>query len=197
MREEGRPLPHQVGAAAQQVAGFAHALGVDRGEREVAAAQQAGDLVGVDLVVLGLGAVDELQVQGVTQCEGDVLFRAAIGEPIPGEHAFGAADEVVAEGGDGFEEGLGSGGDVGVEGAGAGLVEDAQVQRPGVQVAAAGESVCLVVIAHAHGLRGMGGPDPATWSEGAPFRKNPRLGQGTTLIPDGNWDRLAPIPSRP
>jgi hypothetical protein len=63
--EQGGALADEVGAAAEQVAGLTHALGVDVGEGEVAAAQQAGDLAGVDLAVLGLGAVDELQVQGV------------------------------------------------------------------------------------------------------------------------------------
>src|SRR5262249_47284061 len=52
------PLADQESAAAQQVAGLAHAPGVDVGQGEVTAAQQAGDLVGVDVIVLGLGAVD-------------------------------------------------------------------------------------------------------------------------------------------
>jgi len=53
----------QVRAAAEQIAGLAHALGVGVGEREGAAAEQPGDLAGVDLVILGFAAVAGLQVQ--------------------------------------------------------------------------------------------------------------------------------------
>src|SRR5262249_40172822 len=52
------PAADQVSAAAEQVAGLAHALGVDVGLGQHAAAQQDGDLLGVDLVGLGLAAVD-------------------------------------------------------------------------------------------------------------------------------------------
>ena len=60
-------------AAAEQVAGLALGPGVDVGHREDAAAEQAGDLAGVDLVVLGLAAVDGLHGQGVAEDEGDAL----------------------------------------------------------------------------------------------------------------------------
>ena len=59
-----------------------------------AAAQQAGDLGGVDRVVLGLAAVDGLHVQGVAEDEGDALVFAEVGEPVPGEHALAADDQV-------------------------------------------------------------------------------------------------------
>ena len=106
MGEEGGALAHEVGAAAEQVARFAHALGVDVGEGEVAAAQQAGDLAGVDAVVLGLAAVDGLHVEGVADEEGDVCSAAEVGEPVPGEHALDADDD-VAEGGEGSEKASG------------------------------------------------------------------------------------------
>ncbi len=79
-----------------------------------AAAEQAGDLAGVDLVVLGLAAVDGLHVQGVAEDEGDALVLAEVGEPVPGEHALAADDEAVAEGRDGVEEGVGLGGQIAV-----------------------------------------------------------------------------------
>jgi len=50
-----------------------------------------------------------LHGQGVAQHEGDALVFAQIGEPVPGEHALAANDEVFAERLDGAEEGLGLG----------------------------------------------------------------------------------------
>src|SRR5262249_2927983 len=55
--------------------------------------------------------------------------------PVPGEHAFGGDDQVGAKGRQGFEQGGRLAGDSLVEQLVAGLVEDAQVQRPGVQIA--------------------------------------------------------------
>ena len=93
--------------------------------------------MGVDLVVLGLAAVDGFHVKGVAEDEGDAFGGAEVGEPVPGEHALGGDDQVVAEGGDGIEEGARLGGDFAVQQGGAGLVEDAKVERPGVQIDAA------------------------------------------------------------
>jgi tetratricopeptide (TPR) repeat protein len=78
-------LVHQVHAAAKQIAGFAQALGIGVRHGQVAAAQQLGDLFGIDLVVLGFAAVDGLHVQGVAQHESDALCLAQVGEPIPAE----------------------------------------------------------------------------------------------------------------
>ena len=63
--------------------------------------------MGVDLVVLGLAAVDRLHVEGVAEDEGDVLTGAEIGEPIPAEDALDADDQVVPKRRDGSEEGVG------------------------------------------------------------------------------------------
>ena len=107
---------------------------------------------GVDLVGLGLAAVDGLHVQGVSQDEGDVVLLAEVGEPVPGEHALAGDGETVAAGSDGAEEGVGSGGDGLAEGDGAGGIEDAQGDGPGVEIDTAVEPVLLVVESH-HGLR--------------------------------------------
>src|SRR5262249_29620878 len=87
---------------------------------------------------------------------GDLLLGTQVSEPVPGVHALDADHDVVAERGDRFAEGLGPGGDVLVEDDGAVLVEDAEVERPGVQVDAAVESVGLIIETH-HGLLGKGG----------------------------------------
>ena len=44
-------------------------------------AQQSGDLLGVDAVVLGFGAVDGTHVERMSEEKGDVLRGAEIGEP--------------------------------------------------------------------------------------------------------------------
>ena len=72
--------------------------------RQHAAAQEQGDLVAVDLVVLGLAAVNGLHVQGVAEHEGDVPRGAEIGQPVPGEHALDADDQFLAVEADRVEE---------------------------------------------------------------------------------------------
>ena len=111
--------------------------------------------MGVDLVGLGLAAVDRLPVQGVPQDEGNALGGAEVSEPVPGEQALAGDGEPVAEGGDGLEECLGAGGERPGEGGLALGVEDVQGQGPGVEVDAAVESVLPVLEPH-HGLRVRG-----------------------------------------
>jgi hypothetical protein len=108
--------------------------------------------VGVDLVGLGLAAVDGLHVQGVSEDEGDLLVLAQVGEPVPGEQALAGDGEAFAAGGDGAEEGFGCGGESLSEDGLALVVEGVQGEGPGVQIDAAVESVLLVVEPH-HGLR--------------------------------------------
>src|SRR5262249_51362294 len=78
---------------------------------------------------------------------------AQVRQPVPGIHALDADPNVVAERGDGFEEGVGPGGEVLVEDDGAGVVKDAQVQGPGMAVEAAVESA-----GGRPRVRGAGGP---------------------------------------
>ena len=83
--------------------------------RERSAAEECRDLLGVDLVVLDRGAVDGSHVEGVAEDELDAFGLAEISEPVPGEDALGADDEAVAVGRDGFQERLGTGGEIPVE----------------------------------------------------------------------------------
>src|SRR5262249_39461540 len=69
----------QMRTTPEQVAGLAHALGIDVGDGDHAAPQQDGDLVSVDLVGLGLAAVDGFHVEGVAQDEGNALSGAEVG----------------------------------------------------------------------------------------------------------------------
>src|SRR5262249_31112480 len=112
--------------------------------------------------------------EGVAQHEGDALLVAAVGEPVPGEHALAGDDQAVAEGCDGAEEGVGAGGDALVEGGAAVAVEDAEGEGPGVEGDAGVESVRSVVEAHVMVSLGWAGPEPASWLEGTSFLKMPR-----------------------
>ena len=120
--------------------------GIDVGLREHAAAEQDGDLVGVDLVVFGLAAVDGLHVEGVAQDEGDAFLGAEVGEPVPGEHALDGDDESVAIGRNGLEKR--SPGWLACCGAAGSRRPGSRMQTihgPGVQVDAAVELVLLGV----------------------------------------------------
>jgi hypothetical protein len=69
-------------AAPEQVAGGPHLCRIDRGLREHAAAEQHRNLLGVDLVVFGLAAMEALHIESVAQDKGNALVRTQIGEPI-------------------------------------------------------------------------------------------------------------------
>ena len=73
---------HQMHSTAKQISSRAHGFGIDIGLRDHAAAQQNGDFVRVDLVVLGFAAVNGLHVQGVTEHESDFFASTEIGEPV-------------------------------------------------------------------------------------------------------------------
>ena len=62
------------------------------------------ELLRVDAVVFVFAAVDEVQVEGMSQDESQTLGLAGIGQPVPAEHAFGADREAVAIGLDELEE---------------------------------------------------------------------------------------------
>jgi hypothetical protein len=102
----------------------------------------------INAIVPGLAALDRLHVQGVAQGKGNVLDLAQVGDPVPGEHALDAGDQVVAEGSDGAEETLRPCRQVAVKNDRAGLVEDAPVHRERVQVDAAAEPMLLQVESH-------------------------------------------------
>src|SRR5262245_29999685 len=183
-----RALADQERSPPQQVARLAHALGIDVGLREGPAAQERGQLVGVDRIVLRLAAVDQLEVEGVAEDEVDLLRSAEVGEPVPGEHALTADDQAVAKRGQRVEHCRRGRGHRGLADEGAGAVEDAQREGPGVQVNATVESVRLVVKAH-HGLR-WGGPAcraPIVVDAAQPRLKIPRRDK-VRLDPATCWD---------
>ena len=100
--------------------------------------------------VLGLVTVDSFHVQRVPQHEGNVLAAAEIGQPVPCEHAFDADDKFFAIEADRVEKVVRSAGQVAVNERFAGLADDSDVHRLGMQIDAAVESMLLRVKSH-HG----------------------------------------------
>lgn len=91
-------------ALAQEGAQGPFGGGIDVGGRDEVGAEQVGELFGVNAVILVLAAVDEVEVERMSQDEGQALGLAGVGQPIPAEHTFGADSEVVAVGFDELEE---------------------------------------------------------------------------------------------
>ncbi len=121
-------------ASAQQVTGGAHRGGGDIGVGEHPAAQQHGDFVGVDLVVFGCAAMDGLHGKGMTKHKRDPVVSTEVCQPVPGKHACGREDDLIAGGSDGLEQRLRGGWPVTVQQRCPGLVEDAQVHGAGVEI---------------------------------------------------------------
>ena len=127
-------------ALAQQSAERPFVGRIDVGGRDQVGAQQVGEFLGVDAVVLVLAAVNGVQIEGVGQDEGEAGGLAGIGQPVPAEHAFGADGQVVAIGGDELEEVLEVVVlDVGVDELLALAIHDADVHLPGVEIDSAVE----------------------------------------------------------
>jgi hypothetical protein len=76
----------------------------------------------------------------VSEHEGDVLVAAGVGEPVPAVHALAGHEESGAEGGDGPEEGVRSGGQVFGQDGLAVVVDDDDEGGPGVEIDAGVES---------------------------------------------------------
>jgi hypothetical protein len=96
MGQEFRPLAHQMTTAAEQIASRPHRGRVNVGHGKHPAAQPHGDLVGVNLVVLGLAATNRLQRERVAQDEGHARAGTEISEPIPAEDTLHRDDHIVA-----------------------------------------------------------------------------------------------------
>jgi len=82
---------------------------------------------------LGLGPVDGFHGEGMAEVEGNLMFAAGIGEPVPGVNAL-ASDGGAGEVGEGLEEGLRLGGQIAGEANGAEGIEDAEKKSPGMEI---------------------------------------------------------------
>jgi len=139
---------HEVVAAPKEIASRAHLGGVDVGLGKGATPEEMGDLEGVDAIVLGLGAVDGAHVEGVTENEGEVFSGAQIADPVPGEHALHGNGHVRAKGVEDPQEGLWRSWDLPVEAHLTGVVEDADIETPGMEIDAAVEVMLSQVETH-------------------------------------------------
>lgn len=128
------PFAGEMQATAKQVPRGPHLGRVGVGLGQKTSTEKAGDLQGVDSVVLGLGPVDGPHVEGVAKDEGDVVFGAEVGEPVPVEDALGSDDEVFPERFDGLEEDLAIAGKIPMEQDLAFGVLNAQIKGAGMQV---------------------------------------------------------------
>ena len=128
------PLADEVGPTPQKVPGRSHLGWIDVGHGEKASPEQAGDLEGIDAVVLGLAPMDGLHVESVAEDEGDGVLGTEVGEPVPAEDALAGYDQVLPVGFDGFEEAFSVAGKVLVKQDVALGVQDAQIESAGVKV---------------------------------------------------------------
>jgi hypothetical protein len=77
------PFAYERHAPPQQVPGRTHRGGIDVGLRKHAPAEQHGTLVGVDLVVFGLAAMDRLHRARVPEDQRDPFLSTQVREPGP------------------------------------------------------------------------------------------------------------------
>lgn len=92
--------------------------------------------------------MDRSHVEGVAEDEGNLLLLTEVGDPVPTEHALDSNHEILAVGRQSLEQYRRFGSEVLVEDDLVLGVEDAQVHRAGMQVDAAGVSVCMAVETH-------------------------------------------------
>jgi len=78
--------------------------------------------------------MDGFHIESVAEDEGDILIGAKIGEPIPGEEAFDANDDIAAKWFDGGEKFIRIGFDVFFETDFAGLIENAEKHGAGMEI---------------------------------------------------------------
>jgi hypothetical protein len=138
----------QVHASAQQITGRAPLSGVHIGLREQATTHKHRNVMRVDLVVFRLPTVDGLPLKGRTEDKRDPMFRPEVRKPVPGKHAFGSQDDLLAGGRDSLEQRFWGGGHVPVSQCCTGLSEDAQVHGAGMEIDAAVKGVLLGVALH-------------------------------------------------
>ena len=139
------PFARERHPAPEQIPGGPHRGGIHIGLGPHAAAQEHGDLVGINRLVLGLAPMDGLHGEGVAQDEGNALTGAEVGQPVPGEDPFDADHQVLAVGGHRLQKRFGPCLHLPVEQDLPVPVQDAEVHGAGVQVDATIKLVLLGV----------------------------------------------------
>ena len=103
-------------------------------QRKVATPDELGDLLGIDLVVLGFPAVDGFHIQCMTQDKGNAFFGAQICQPIPRKDAFNADDEIFTIRSDELQEPMRLSRDILMQTNFPIIVQDTDVHHLGVQI---------------------------------------------------------------
>jgi hypothetical protein len=147
-RQELGALVCQMHPAAKQVAGGPHGSGIDIGLWEHTAAPQRRNLLRIDRVVFGLTAMDGLHIKGMPEDKRDTFRGTEVGEPIPSEHPLGRHDNPLSIRSNGLQKGLWSGFHMAMHQDLAALVEDADIQGPGMPVDPTIKWVLLGVESH-------------------------------------------------
>ena len=127
LADEEEPAPHDVTSGS-------HVDRIGIGDGHQASPNENRSLLGVDAVALGLGAVDGLHVEGVSEDEGDAFPGAEVGEPVPTVDALDGHDQVLAKRGDGEEEADRVAGEASVQKHHPVLPDNADVHRPRMQI---------------------------------------------------------------
>ena len=136
-------------ALAQQGAQGALLSRIDVGGRDQVGAQEVGDLLGVNAVVLVLAAVNGLEVERMGQDEMNASLGTGIREPIPAKHAFGADRQIVAIGSNELQEvSEVIVFDVGVDELFAVPIHEADIHLPGMEINSAVELGGRSVVFH-------------------------------------------------
>ena len=91
-------LAGQMAAPPESVAGRPQLRRIDIRLREHTATKQHGNLVGIQLIVLGFAAMNRLPRERVAQDKGNLLLGTEVRQPLPREHTFDADDEVFSLG---------------------------------------------------------------------------------------------------
>jgi hypothetical protein len=105
MREPRGPFARERPAAPQEVAGRPPRGGRDRGVGEQATAEQHGDFLRVNPVILGLPAVKGFPRQRVSEHTRNSLVGTQVGQPVPREETCDTNAHVFPVGRDGREKG--------------------------------------------------------------------------------------------
>ena len=90
--------------------------------------------MGIDLVVFCLATVDGAHVECMAENERNAFHPAEVSDPVPGEQAFNADDQIILVGRDQRHESPRVGFDVLVDQNAAALIQDADIEATGVQI---------------------------------------------------------------
>jgi len=120
--------------APEEIACGPHRSRINVGLREHAPAQEQGDFLSIDFVVLGFAPMDGFHVEGMPQHEGNPLLRAQIGQPVLREHTFDRDDHIITIRGNDLKKGLRVCPEILVNHGFPSLIQDADIHRPGVQI---------------------------------------------------------------